>query len=192
MTWTQQKPRSLIVGVFDSSQQASGIIERLLDAKLQPAALSLLCSDDTGERLSRAPSPRPGPEAKSTKGAGLRRIAVNLSPLTPLGAPASGLVGTGMLKAALVTSGIGSGRGFAHALTGLGIEPDAATDIARRVAQGALVVAARVDNLDPTAQLAAALLEREAVTCVRLQIAQTPTGTRVVAGRSTTGNTRAP
>jgi hypothetical protein len=188
VTWTQQKPRSLIVGVFDSVPVAASIVDRLLAASLQPAALSLLGSDQTAERL-RAPSP-PKASAGATPGAGLARIAINLSPLAPLGAPASGLVATGLLKAALVTSGIGSGRGFAHALTGLGIQPDAATEIVQRVAQGALVVAARVDNLDPTAQRAAALLEHEAALCVRLQIAQTPTGTRVVAG-GTAQNPRA-
>jgi hypothetical protein len=190
--WTQHKPRSLIVGVFDSLPEGVSIIERLLAAKLQPDALSLLCSEGSAERLARMPGERTTQGAGAPSDLGLRRIIVNLSPLAPLGAPASGLVATGLLKAALVTSGIGSGRGFVHALTGLGIEPDAATDIARQVAQGALVVAARVDNLDVAAQQAAALLEREAGSCVRLQIAQTPTGTRVVAGRSTSGNSRAP
>ncbi len=190
MTCTQQKPRSLIVGGVDSVPVAASIVDRLLAAKLLPAPLSFLSSDQTAERHLRAPSTSE-PVAGATPGGGLARIAINLSPLAPLGAPASGLVATGMLKPALVTSGIGSRRGFAHALTGLGIKPAAATEIAQRVAQGALVVAARVDNLDPTAQRAAALLEHEAALCVRLQIAQTPTGTRVVAGRTTT-NPRAP
>ena len=97
MTWTQQKPRSLIVGVVDSVPKAASIVDRLLAAKLQPAALSLLSSDQTAERHLRAPIP-PKSTPGATPGVGLARLAINLSTLTPLGAPASGLVATGMLR----------------------------------------------------------------------------------------------
>src|SRR5688572_13922255 len=125
-------------------------------------------------------------------GLGLARIAANLSPLTPLGAPASGLVATGLLRAALVTAGIGSGRGFARALAGLGIEPQSAGEIARHVAQSAVLVGARLDTADPRAPSVTALFEAAAVLTLRLQIAQAPNGTRVVAVRTLPSQSRAP
>lgn len=189
MTWTLQKPRSLIVGVFDAVPGAASIIDRLLEAKLQ---LSLLCSEGTAARHLSVASSGPEPEAGTMLGLGFARLARNLSPVSPLGAPACGLVATGVLKAALITSGIGSGRGLIHALTGLGIEPEVSTQIAERVAQGGLIVAARVDDLDRPGQQAAARLERDAALSLRLQTAQTPTGTHLVARRATGGNSRAP
>lgn len=192
MTWTQHKPSSLIIGVIDSVPSAASLIDRLLDARLQPGALSLLSSERTADQHLAPASVSRSPEAGATPGLGLRRIAANLSPLAPLGAPASGLVATGLLRAALVTSGIGSGRGFAHALMGLGIEPATAAEIARRINQGAVLVGARIDNLDPHAQRVTGLLEGATALAVRLQVAQAPNGTRVVAARTLASNPRAP
>jgi hypothetical protein len=191
VTWTQQKPRSLVIGGFDSVHGAATIIDRMLEAGLHSVALSVLTSERTAERL-RTLSARPEPSTGARAGAGLERVTANLSPLLPFGASSSGLVATGLLKAALITAGIGSGRGFEQTLVGLGIRSDAAAELARQVAQGGLLVGARIEELDPAAQSAAALLEQGATLAVHLQIAHSPTGTRVVARPAAPGNSRAP
>lgn len=180
MVWSHQEPRTLVLGVFENVQHAASIIDRLLDAKLQPSALTLLMSDRTATRhfAPGGPSDEPGTERPCSKG--VRRLIEALAPIAPLGTPGTGLVATGLLPAALITAGVGTAGGLEHGLTQLGITRAVAEEVARRVAGGDVLVGARFEDADVATQKKARLIEHEAALAFQLQVAHTPSGTRLV------------
>jgi hypothetical protein len=160
---------ALVLGVFEAVQQAASVVDRLLDAGLEHALLSLLLSDRTAERHLGPPDVRNALGATGTYSANFNQLAVNLSPMAALGTPGSGMVATGPLPAALVTAGLGSIHGLEQALSALGVEPDTAREVARRVKNGAALVGVRVTEA-PAAERWASLIRHESVLSVQLQV----------------------
>jgi hypothetical protein len=152
--------QSLIVGSFQAVQPASTVVDRLLDAGVDPEMLSILMSDRTAERHLGPPNARNERGSLGTYSANFNRVAASLSPMAALGTPGSGLVAAGALPAALVAAGLGSRAGLEEGLKQLGVAPAAALEVARRVKNGAVLVAVRLEDPGKVAK-AASLLRHE-------------------------------
>jgi hypothetical protein len=70
----------------------------------------------------------------------LQRLAAGLHPVAPLGTTGAGLVAAGPMAAILVAAGLGCGAGLERAFQVLGMAPEAAREVTRRVKNGALLL----------------------------------------------------
>jgi hypothetical protein len=131
--------QSLMVGLFESVQRASGALDGLVAAGLDETAVGLMMSDRAAERAFGPPEARDAVGATSAFSNLTHRLAARLRPMAALGTPGAGLVATGPLAAALVSGGLGARSGLEQALGELGASADAA-EAARRVKNGAVLV----------------------------------------------------
>lgn len=159
----QSSVATLMGGVFEAIQHAATVVDRVLDAGLESSRLGMLMSDRTAERHFGPPNARNELGAAGTYSVHVNRLALNLKPMAALGTPGSGLVAAGPLAAALVSAGLGSSSGLEAALTELGLDQARAGDIARRVKNGAVVVAVQPGSSELASRLAPLLAHEGAV-----------------------------
>lgn len=170
---------NLTTGVFGSVQHAANAIDGLLNVGLAPEALGAVMSDRTAERHFGPANVRQELGAAGTFGANVNRVVASMSPMAALGTPGAGLVATGPLAAALVGAGLGSRSGLEHALAQLGVKPDQAREVARRVKNGAVLVSMPAEDVAAPARFAAPM-QRDSSMTLQLHLKRPLSSTTVV------------
>jgi hypothetical protein len=138
---SQTQPSELTLALLDSVQHAAPVLDALVAGGHPQSGLGLLMTDRAAERAFGRAEVRDSSGAGSVFSGEVHSLAAQLKPLAPLGTLGAGLVAAGPLAALVVSAGLGSRAGLEQALEELGLTADA-SDLSRRVSQGAVLISA--------------------------------------------------